>query len=187
MIKKAEREETKNVNKTTRLTLITALVVLVIAVMAGSASAISYVTVTSPNGGENTSGTTNLIWDSDGTAGDSGSFALAYSADNGTLWKNIIVGLSCDMRSYSWDTTTETPAGSPAPNDGTNYAFRVAYSANGSIIDRSDDIFTIDNTAPTLDVLDSPIEGVNLSASLVWINGSYNDTGSGVDTSSLVV
>ena len=172
-------------NNTTRSILLTVLVVLMITAMAGTVSAaISYVTVTSPNGGENVSGTTTLTWDSDGIAGDPGSFTLAYSADNGTVWKNIIVGLSCDMRSYSWDTTTITAAGAPAPSDGTDYAFRIAY--NVSITDRSDGNFTIDNAAPTLG-LDVPTADQNVSTSTVWINGTYTDATSGVNTGSLVV
>jgi len=163
------------------------IALLAITMMAGAVSAaITYVTVTSPNGGENVSGTVNLTWDSDGKAGDPDSLTLAYSTNNGSLWKNIDTGLSCGTTSYQWDTTTTTVAGAPAASDGTNYAFAVFHSTNGSITDRSDGSFTIDNTAPTV-AIDTPTDGQNVSSDTIWINGTYSDATSGVNNSSLVV
>jgi len=46
--------------------------------------------------------------------------------------------------------------------------------------------FVVDTVAPTL-ALDTPADDDNVSTSTVWINGTYTDTGSGVNTSSLVV
>ena len=47
--------------------------------------------------------------------------------------------------------------------------------------------FVVDTVAPALGTLDTPTEDQNVSTSTVWINGTYTDATSGVNTSSLVV
>ncbi len=58
--------------------------------------------VTYPNGGEGiVPGETELIrWDA---FGNSGTFNVRYSANNGSTWNNIVTGLPSAQRYYSWN------------------------------------------------------------------------------------
>ena len=150
-------------------------------VMMKTVSAVTTVTVTYPNGGENESGIINITWTSDGGPGDV--LALHYSPDNGSTWYVIVYGLSGDTRYYLWDTTTTTPAGAPAPSDGSNYLVRVYYTHNQTKNDTSDSTFTIDNTPPTSSV--SPISPYWQTIRYIIINVTAEDSLSGVSNVSL--
>lgn len=87
------------------------------------------ITVTYPNRGEHfvPGEMESIHWDAPAS---SGSFTLAYSADNGSSW-NTITNVSSNLRTYQW----------PVPNNVTgNALIRVT---RGAASDVSDSIFTI--------------------------------------------
>ncbi|MFX0208315.1 MAG: hypothetical protein ACFFDT_20190 [Candidatus Hodarchaeota archaeon] len=94
------------------------------------------VTVDSPNGGESLSETETLSWTASDADGDSLTYSVYYSADNGTSWAFLISGLT--NTSIDWDTTTVP--------DGEDYLIKVVVS-DGTLTaeDQSDEVFTIDN------------------------------------------
>ncbi len=98
-----------------------------------------YVTVTSPNGGQNWTGcsTQNITWNHGGT---SGLFDLDYSTDNGTTWIPIMTnynGGAGPASSYSWQ----------VPNVGTNNAIvRVTDAADILKTDVSNATFIVTQT-----------------------------------------
>ncbi len=94
------------------------------------------VTVTSPNGGETLKGMETLSWTASDADGDSLTYSVYYSSDNGTTWALLASGLT--TTSTSWDTTTVP--------DGEGYLVKVVVS-DGTLTteDSSDDGFTIQN------------------------------------------
>ncbi|MFX0207090.1 MAG: hypothetical protein ACFFDT_13965 [Candidatus Hodarchaeota archaeon] len=94
------------------------------------------VTVASPNGGESLSETETLSWTASDADGDSLTYSVYYSADNGGTWALLASGLT--NTSIDWDTTTVP--------DGEEYLIKVVVS-DGTLTaeDQSDDVFTIDN------------------------------------------
>lgn len=95
----------------------------------------SYVTVTSPNGGENwrPATTQNITWHSNGL----NNIKIRYSANNGSSWNNIVQNTSAATGSYSW----------VVPNTPTNQAIIQISNASGTISDVSDNTFTISTGA----------------------------------------
>jgi hypothetical protein len=65
-----------------------------------------YITVTSPNGGENwlADSTYDITWNSNGTIGK---VRIEYSINNGTSWSDIIASIP-DTGAYSWTTPDTT-------------------------------------------------------------------------------
>ncbi len=102
-----------------------------------------YVTVISPNGGENWAGCSSqtISWTGYGSTGP---WKVEYSADNGSTWNTIISSTS--STSVTW---------SPVPNiAGTLYKVRVTSTADALITDVSNTTFTV--TLTTAIVINSP-------------------------------
>ncbi len=98
--------------------------------------------VISPNGGEIWSGNHNITWTpSTDPDGDPITYEIEYSYDGGT-WQPLASGIY--EASYQWNTTTYP--------DSANYLIRVSATDSEfySNWDPSDNVFTIDNTAPTI-------------------------------------
>ncbi|MBI4319214.1 MAG: PD40 domain-containing protein [Chloroflexi bacterium] len=66
------------------------------------------VTVLSPNGGERISGQTTVRWSGSDSDGDTLSYAVLYSNDNGANWETLAINVGAT--SYAWD-VTELSAG----------------------------------------------------------------------------
>jgi hypothetical protein len=96
-----------------------------------SISPIPYITVTSPNGGEDfqVDSVHNVTWTSTRT---SGGVLIQYSTDSGSSWSDVIASIP-DTGGYPW-TIPDTPSDS--------CLLRVA-DTNGSLADTSDAIFKI--------------------------------------------
>ncbi|MBN1694575.1 S8 family serine peptidase [candidate division WOR-3 bacterium] len=94
-------------------------------------SPIPYITVTSPNGGEDfeVDSIHNVTWISYGV---SGGVLIQYSTDSGSSWSDVIAGIP-DTGVYPW-TIPDTPSDS--------CLLRIA-DTNGSLADTSDAIFKI--------------------------------------------
>jgi len=94
-------------------------------------SPIPYITVTTPNGGENwgASYSYDITWTSSGT---SGGVHIEYSTNNGSSWSDVIASIP-DTGAYSW-TIPDTPSDS---------CFVRITDTVGSPSDTSDSIFTI--------------------------------------------
>ncbi len=119
-------------------------------------SALTYITVVSPNGGENVLvGSTQIItWNSNGT---SGNVHIEYSTDNGSSWSDIIAS-TADDGSHS-TTIPSTPSDS--------CLIRVS-DTDGSPTDVSDAVFTI--SVPSITVT-YPNGGEDLK-----VDSTYNIT-----------
>jgi hypothetical protein len=104
---------------------------------------IPYITVTTPNGGENwyIDSTYDITWATNLTTGG---VRIEYSTDNGANWSEIITGKPADTLAYAW-TIPDTPSDS--------CLIRIT-DTTGSPSDISDAIFTI-----------SPASGVPTSQS----------------------
>lgn len=91
-----------------------------------------FITVTSPNGGENWEGCTskNITWTQGGT---SGSYGIYVSTNNGASW-NYVANTS--STSYTWNPVTDYPTSS-------NCLIKVQDNNNPLIKDSSDAIFTL--------------------------------------------
>jgi hypothetical protein len=94
-------------------------------------SPVPYITVTSPNGGENfqVDSIHNVTWASSGT---SGGVRIEYSTNNGSSWSDVIASIP-DTGVYPW-TIPDTPSDS--------CLLRIA-DTNESLVDTCDSIFTI--------------------------------------------
>lgn len=108
-----------------------------------------YITLTSPNGGENYLGCEikTISW----TAGNtSGQYTIQYSTDNGTSWNTIVqtYATSATNCTYSWTVNNVTSA---------NCMIKVFDLFDASKSDRSDGSFTITGTNNV--VLNSPNGG----------------------------
>lgn len=98
------------------------------------------VAVTYPNGGEVLNGTQTITWNAADLDGDSLSFDLWYSDNNGTDWNVLTTGVT--SHSYAWNTTVY--------DDGTGYMIRVrAFDGQLQTFDESDNPFELDNVQPT--------------------------------------
>ena len=98
-----------------KIATVTVLMLLLIIVMTGSASAT--ITVESPKAGDNVSKTVTIRWnDTNGTAGP---YNIYYITPNG--YEIVIIRGICNTDNFTWDTTTDTPAGGTRPKDGIGY------------------------------------------------------------------
>ena len=99
------------------------------------------VTVTSPNGGENWTGTQNITWSTADPDGDTQSFDIYLSSDNGSTYPvHLASGLPNAQRKFQWDTGM-------FPN-GTKYRVKVVAVDHNTEVqlnatDQSDRNFTI--------------------------------------------
>jgi len=95
-------------------------------------SSAPYITVISPNGGEDwqAGSSHDITWTSIGT---SGGVRIEYSTNNGSSWSNIIASIPADTEAYSW-TIPDTPSDS--------CLMRITDTV-GSPSDTSDSMFTI--------------------------------------------
>jgi hypothetical protein len=93
----------------------------------------SYITVSSPNGGEDwqVGSSHDITWTTNLTMGG---VKIEYSADNGSSWSEIIAGIPADTLAYSW-TIPNTPSDS--------CLLRITDTSSGGPSDTSDAIFTI--------------------------------------------
>ena len=112
------------------------------------------VTLLTPNGGENWSGTETISWTANDPDGDPLSYSLFYSIDDGMTWLPI-AGM-IDGSSYEVDSTQY-----PGTTLG-RIRVMVSDGANTSH-DESDDAFTIPDKPPTVAIL-SPEDGAFVSA-----------------------
>jgi parallel beta-helix repeat protein len=113
------------------------------------------VTVTSPNGGEIWKDTKTVTWTANDNNGDSLTYTLKYSDDNGGNWYSIDNGIT--QTSYNWDTTT---AGM-----GFGFDFLIKVIASDGLLtgqDTSDLKFELDNPPNT-----------------VWIDDDYTSSSCG--------
>jgi len=96
-----------------------------------SISPIPYITVTSPNGGEDfqVDSVHNITWNSSGT---SGGVLIQFSTDSGSSWSDVIASMH-DTGAFPW-TIPDTPSD--------NCLVRIA-DTNGILADTSDAIFKI--------------------------------------------
>jgi len=118
-------------------------------------SSVPFITVTSPNGGEDWEVSSNhdITWTSNGT---SGNVRIEYSTNNGSSWTDVIASTP-DDGTHSW-TIPDSPSG--------NCLVRVS-DTDGSPSDVSDGVFTI-SSVPYITV-SSPNGGEN------WQVGSSHD------------
>lgn len=139
-------------------------------------SGVPNVTIVVPNGGENWSGTRIIYYNVSDDSAENVTVTIQYSSNNGSSWNNIATGIqlngtfNCtyngDQRwcvqgqyNYSWDTTTVS--------DGINYLIRVIVDNTyfeGD--DDSDEVFTIDNSGPTVSLNYPPQGYVNVTSPL---------------------
>jgi len=124
-----------------------------------------YITLTSPNGGENwqVGSVHNITWTSSGIS----NVLIEYTANNGTSWNTIVSSYSAYGGSYSWTIPN---------NPSTQCKVRISDVVNASYYDISNNTFTISNPSPYVTVT-SPNGGEN------WQVGSVHNitwTSSGV-------
>jgi len=100
----------------------------------------SYLTVTSPNGGENLTGNSSysITWS---YAGGGSYINLYYSRDNGQTWTSIVNGTSKSSGSYAWT----------VPNvSGNQYKIKIEDYSTTAINDVSDNVFSVTGAPATL-------------------------------------
>lgn len=119
---------------------------------------VTSITVTSPNGGEFWSGTQSITWTASGS--DSDRVDILYNSGSGSV---LIAAFQLfNAGSFSWDTT--------GVSDGGNYKIIVAASNDIGVNDISDNVFTIDNTSPTVNAGDDKIANAGFTQ-----NGAVSD------------
>jgi len=143
------------VKKNLNFVLMTFLLITILVGFVGAA--ISDISVTSPDGGEQWSGTQDITWDAPG-------------CDNETLWifwgkggsietphtqAAITKDVDCSAGSYGWDTSGR--------EDGSDYQIKICTPSDYcNTYDYSNDFFTIDNSAPTTTkTIESGTQGEN--------------------------
>jgi hypothetical protein len=127
-----------------------------------------FITVTSPNGGENwqVGSSHNITWISDGT---SGTVKIDYSIDNGSAWTPVIASTP-DDGTHPWN-VPNTPSAS--------CLVRVA-DTDGSPTDPSNAVFTISQSQAPFITVTSPNGGeywqVGSSHNITWTSGGTSGT-----------
>lgn len=99
--------------------------------------------VDAPNGGETLSGNTTISWTIDDLDGDSLTFDIAYSPDDGSTWHDIITGATGTHTSMQWNTLT-------VPNSNLYRIRIIVYDGITSSEDLSDAVFTVYNAGALL-------------------------------------
>ncbi|MEO7659723.1 MAG: carboxypeptidase-like regulatory domain-containing protein, partial [Pyrinomonadaceae bacterium] len=134
------------------------------------------VTVTSPNGGETLSGASaNFTWTASDLDGDTLTYALEYSSDNGTTWKAL---------AFNWNTTS-------FPVDltklqGSNQAFFRVTASDGfnSAEDQSNAVFIVPSHAPEVSVTTPENNHLYVGDQTIILNGMGFDSEDGMLASS---
>ncbi|MHA2362595.1 MAG: DUF2341 domain-containing protein [Candidatus Hodarchaeales archaeon] len=106
---------------------------------------LSIPTVTTPNGDETYSGIISIQWTmSSDTLDHSVTYAVSYSADNGTTWNQLASGLPDN--NFFWNTSNVL--------DGSLYRIKIIATCSEDLIaeDISDDVFTIQAQPPTTEL-----------------------------------
>jgi len=98
--------------------------------------------ITSPATSNMWSGAKNITWDASKCSTTTEAIDITYSTDGYDKYSNIISSVVCSAGSYTWNTSNVS--------NGSNYTIRI-YRNGGSVFATSG-VFTIDNTAPTLDI-----------------------------------
>ena len=111
---------------------------LVVGMSSNGLAAITSITIDSPNGGEDWSGTEEVTWTAVDCDPSTDYLNIQYTT--GALYTTIAT-VPCSPETYNWDTTKV--------GDGTNYQIRIFLDGNLGINDNSDTTFTVDNINPT--------------------------------------
>ena len=114
------------------------------------------VTVLSPNGGENISGTYTVTWTASDLDDDSLTYSVLYSPD-GTSWDVLATDLT--TTSFEWDTST-------VPGGTNGYIKVLATDGVNTAEDQSDGAFTVTKKPPTAAIV-SPAEGATVNLGTV--------------------
>jgi hypothetical protein len=103
-------------------------------------------TVIYPNGGECITGWCTIKWNASDNIDIALDIEIEYSPDNGKTWYLITPSTENDGE-YDWDTANGV--------DSTNYLIKVTATddAGNKASDESDDVFTVDNTEPFVEVI----------------------------------
>jgi hypothetical protein len=141
-------------------------------------------TISTPNGGEQWSGTQSIQWDETRIT-DSHLLAtpisISYSSTGGAPWTLIATNEPNDG-SYSWDTTT-------AGGDGASYKINItAVDGAGKIgFDLSNATFELDNTRPSCIVAYNRSSSYLKSGVRLRIYANFTEGGSGIDESTVKI
>ena len=160
-------------NKPTSFSLTLMTLFISMMLLGGTAFAATGISITSPFDGANVRNLVPVAWTLDGIGTDL--IDVKYSSNGGSSWTDITT-LPPGSEGYSWDTTTTSNG------DGTNYKLYV-FERNTAIFDITE-IFTIDNTNPTITISDD--------TSTTWTNSdtisvSVSDTPAGIlETKSII-
>ncbi|MFX0064127.1 MAG: hypothetical protein ACFFC7_18300 [Candidatus Hermodarchaeota archaeon] len=132
-----------------------------------------FVTVTSPNGGENLSGSTTINWTVIDPDMDEFTIDVSYSANGGANWTSLATGLT--NTSLVWDLRGLA--------DGSQYRIKVeAHDYELTGVDMSNTVFIIDQNGPTItNVYHDPSEPwrggiVSVFADVIDISGLFHVT-----------
>ncbi len=116
------------------------LSLIMILILSSAVFAVTSVTITSPNGGEYLRGTSSINWTYTGTSSDGFKLFVILNTTQYDITQSIAPGVT----SYgSWDTTARADANSYK-------IYIVDKDVGSSASDLTDNFFTIDNTAPTV-------------------------------------
>jgi len=127
------------------------------------------VEVTYPNGGEVLSGVANITWTALDLDGDSLTFNVSYSANNGSSW--ISLATNSAQTWFLWNTALSA--------DGSEYLIRVVVSDGGlTSLDVSDDTFTVENVVSTT---------TTTTTSTSTTTTTTNGTGWGGSTTTIII
>ena len=127
--------------------------------------------MTSPNGGEILTGTVPITWEADDLDGDSLTYIVRYSPDNGGTWLAVTVDLT--ETSYELD-TSELP--------GTDQGIIQVIATDGvnTTTDSSDGVFSVPEKGPVA-YISLPVDGSTLPSNIgVTLVGSAYDPEDGV-------
>jgi len=129
----------------------------------------NYVTVTSPDGGENwqVGSTQNITWTSENVT----NVKIEYSVNNGTNWTVIAASVAAAAGSYSWN-VPNTPA--------TQCLVRLTDASNSSVSDVSNSVFTISTSGFDWEIVSSGTTGEIwqidfVDNSIVWLIADNGD------------
>ncbi len=130
------------------------------------------ITVQSPNGGEEISGTYTITWTDSSSTGAPLLVDISYSRDGGKTFQDIVTSIP-DNNFYDWNTL-----GFP---DGTRYLVRITVHDTIAVgEDISDSLFTINNPGNGVPdvILLSPLSGTLQDTVMIewWANDADHDT-----------
>lgn len=129
----------KKFSLTIKATMLAAVVAF--GVLAYSTQAtVTSLELTAPLDGEYWAGTQNITWTASATSTDTIAIALSSNGVDGN-YNTLISGVAALDGTYAWYTTDVT--------DGTDYSVKIT---DGSLDYKSDAVFIVDNTTPTLTV-----------------------------------